>query len=66
MTVWRYKAVPLQGASSTVAQHGELSGNNAAEVRASLRRIGLQVIDLRPLRKLRDEFCNVQYFVDCF
>ena len=55
MTVWRYKAVPLQGASSNSAQHGELSGDNAAEVRASLRRIGLQVIDLRPLKRMRDE-----------
>lgn len=55
MTVWRYKAVPLQGAISSATQHGELSGDNAAEVRASLRRIGLQVIDLRPIKRMRDE-----------
>ena len=53
MTLWRYKAIPLQGANGTVAQHGELSGDNAAEVRSSLRRIGLQVIDLRPLKRTK-------------
>lgn len=51
MTVWRYTAVPLQRAAQVSARRGELAGESAAEVRASLRRIGLQVIDLRPLRR---------------
>ncbi len=51
MTVWRYTAVPLQRAAQASARRGELAGESAAEVRASLRRIGLQVIDLRPLRR---------------
>ena len=49
MTVWRYTAVPLDGRGSTLS-HGELAGESAAEVRASLRRIGLQVIKLRAAR----------------
>ena len=49
MTVWRYTAVDLKG-SDRVRRRGELAGDTAAEVRASLRRIGLQVIDLKPLR----------------
>ena len=51
MTVWRYTAVPLQRAAQASARRGELAGESPAEVRASLRRIGLQVIDLRPLRR---------------
>lgn len=51
MTVWRYTAVPFQHAAQASARRGELAGESAAEVRASLRRIGLQVIDLRPLRR---------------
>ena len=52
MTVWRYTAVPLDGRGSTLS-HGELAGESAAEVRASLRRIGLQVIKLRSTSAVR-------------
>lgn len=48
MSVWRYKAVPLAGAGEV--RSGELAAGSAAEVRASLRRIGLQVVELRPAR----------------
>ncbi len=51
MTVWRYRAVPVGGKGRGGMQRGELSGGAAAEVREALRRIGLQVIDLRPLRR---------------
>lgn len=51
MTVWRYTAVSLKRQAQASAHRGELAGESAAEVRASLRRIGLQVIDLRPLRR---------------
>ena len=51
MTVWRYTAVPLTRQAQASARRGELAGESAAEVRASLRRIGLQVVDLRPLRR---------------
>ena len=51
MTVWRYTAVPLERQAQASTRRGELAAESAAEVRASLRRIGLQVIDLRPLRR---------------
>ncbi len=51
MTVWRYRAVPVGGRGRGATQRGELAGQGAAEVRAALRRIGLQVIHLRPLRR---------------
>lgn len=44
--LWRYTAIASGGAK----RRGELTGESAAEVRASLRRIGLQVIELSPLR----------------
>ena len=50
MSVWRYTAVELGGAHASQRQRGEIAGESAAEVRASLRRIGLQVIDLRQTR----------------
>ena len=53
MTVWRYTAVPLERQVQASARRGELAGESAAEVRASLRRIGLQVIDLRPVKHVR-------------
>ncbi len=62
MTVWRYTAVPLQRAAQASARRGELAGESAAEVRASLRRIGLQVIDLRPLkRSATDPGTDIQF-----
>ncbi|MCH8166194.1 MAG: type II secretion system F family protein [Planctomycetes bacterium] len=56
MTVWRYTAVGMQRAAGTdrrARRIGELAGECAADVRAALRRIGLQVIDLRPVRSSR-------------
>ncbi len=53
MSVWRYTAIPMQRAEGATKQCGELAAESAAEVRASLRRIGLQVIDLRPVKHLR-------------
>ena len=51
MGVWRYKAAPAAGGG---LRSGEMSGETAADVRASLRRIGLTVIDLKPARSARD------------
>jgi type II secretory pathway component PulF len=51
MTVWRYTAVPLDGRGSPSSlSQGEMAGETAADVRASLRRIGLQVVKLRAAR----------------
>ncbi len=47
--VWRYTAIAIEG--DHAPQRGELAGDSAADVRASLRRIGLQVIDLKPIRQ---------------
>lgn len=52
MSLWRYTAVDLRG-TRRARRSGEHAGDTAVEVRAALRRIGLQVIDLRPLRKAR-------------
>ncbi len=51
MTLFRYAAVPVNGAPGGALQRGELAGETAAEVRAALRRVGLQVVDLRPSRR---------------
>ncbi len=48
MTIWRYTAVPFRDSGQVVRRKGELAGECAADVRAALRRIGLQVIELRP------------------
>lgn len=56
MTLWRYRAVPLNSTSGRASvaggagsvQSGELSAETAADVRAALRRVGLQAVDLRP------------------
>lgn len=51
MSVFRYTAIPVAGiATRAELRRGELAGESASEVRASLRRIGLQVIDLRAVR----------------
>lgn len=50
MTVWRYTAISLVDDSSPACT-GEVPAADAAQVRASLRRIGLQVIDIRPLSR---------------
>ncbi len=51
MMVWRYVAVPLEPSAGGTRQAGELAGASAADVRASLRRAGLQVLDVRPIRR---------------
>lgn len=48
-SLWRYVAVNGQRAQ----QRGELMAETAADVRASLRRIGLQVIDVKPMKQRR-------------
>ncbi len=55
MTVWRYTAVSkgAAGSEGPMKRTGELAGDCAADVRAALRRIGLQVIDLRPTKTSR-------------
>jgi len=50
MTVWRYTALQ-RGPDRSVQRSGELSASCAADVRAELRRIGLQVIELRPIKQ---------------
>ena len=50
MTVYRYKAVALDGGSGPLVA-GELAAESPAALRASLRRIGLQVIEARPARR---------------
>ena len=54
MTVYRYHAIPLDGGPGRTATptSGELAAESPAALRASLRRIGLQVIDARPAHKL--------------
>jgi len=47
VTLFRYTAV---GTADSALRRGELVGETAAEVRASLRRVGLQVLELRPAR----------------
>ena len=50
MSVWRYSAVDLRSPHRARRTTGELVAETAAEVRSSLRRVGLQVVDLRVLR----------------
>ncbi|MEQ8845664.1 MAG: type II secretion system F family protein [Phycisphaerales bacterium] len=49
MTLWRYKAVTAGGLS----RKGELTADTAVSARASLRRIGLTVLDVRPVASER-------------
>ncbi|UYV13689.1 MAG: type II secretion system F family protein [Phycisphaera sp.] len=49
MTLWRYKAVTVGG----LARKGELTADTAISARASLRRIGLTVLDVRPVASER-------------
>lgn len=51
MTLWRYTAIPLAGGTRRT---GELAGETPAEVRAALRRIGLQPLDVKRVRDRRD------------
>lgn len=51
MELWRYIAVESHAGSNGPAKRGELMASSASEVRASLRRIGWQVVDLRRARR---------------
>lgn len=53
MTMWRYIAVPVEAPESAARVVGELAGDSAADARASLRRIGLQVVRIAPGGALR-------------
>src|SRR5262247_4642542 len=48
MTTWRYKAAANVGCAR---RFGEIDADSPADARAALRRIGLQVIDLKPLTR---------------
>lgn len=50
MELWRYTAVRCEGGEAIAPRRGELMAASAAEVRASLRRIGWQVVELRRAR----------------
>jgi type II secretory pathway component PulF len=47
MAVFRYMAIPLGSTDAVMRRSGEIGGASAAEARASLRRMGLQVIEIR-------------------
>jgi len=49
MTVWRYTAFPV--AEPGQRREGELSAQTAELARASLRRVGLQVVRIRPAKQ---------------
>ncbi len=51
MTSWQYTAVPTSTAAGSGRKRGEMSGASAADVRAALRRIGWQVVEIRPARR---------------
>lgn len=80
MSVWRYKAVPLttgaalNGSATAVApgrrsvRSGEVAGASAEDVRASLRRVGLQVVELKPIRQRtrREGELSLAWLTDAF
>ena len=49
MMLYRYRAISMQAPTRGNVVRGERSGDHPAQVRASLRVAGLQVIDLRPV-----------------
>lgn len=51
MELWRYTAVRSEAGQALAPRRGELMAESAAEARASLRRIGWQVVDLRRARR---------------
>jgi type II secretory pathway component PulF len=51
VTLWRYEAEPLAGKTAATKVRGELAGGSGAEVRAALRRAGMQVVALHPVRE---------------
>lgn len=48
MSVFRYVGIPLEGGA---LRRGEAVGETPAQVRAALRRVGLQVLELHPERR---------------
>ncbi|MBL9140307.1 MAG: type II secretion system F family protein, partial [Phycisphaerae bacterium] len=48
--MWRYEAIDLREPGNPVRRTGEIAGETAAEARASLRAIGLQVLAIAPDR----------------
>lgn len=58
MALWRYTAIALEpppgpGRRAPTPSSGELAADSAAAVRASLRRIGLQAIEVKPIGQRR-------------
>ncbi len=51
MELWRYTAVWSESGQALAPRRGELMAESAAEARASLRRIGWQVVELRRARR---------------
>lgn len=51
MTLWRYKAIPINGRDEVTG--GEVPGATAVDARATLRRVGLQALELRAVRSPR-------------
>lgn len=54
MSVWHYTAIEVDHADTGV-RRGSMSAESAAEVRAALRRAGLQVVSLKPEASSRRE-----------
>lgn len=50
MSVWQYTAVALEPQAEACAKRGEITSESAQEARATLRRLGLQVVEMHPLR----------------
>ena len=54
--LFRYSAIPITGRMRTSTAEpvaGELSGESGADVRAQLRKIGLQPIEVKPIHATR-------------
>lgn len=49
MNLWRYTAIVIDNPAAS--RSGELAADSAADLRASLRRAGLQVVHLKPVRR---------------
>ncbi len=48
--MWRYEAIDLRIPGQPVRRVGEIAGATAADARAALRSVGLQVLEIRPDR----------------
>jgi type II secretory pathway component PulF len=53
--MWRYEAIDLRTPGQPVRRVGEIAGETAAEARAALRSVGLQVLEIRPDRDSRQK-----------